>query len=52
MMPGVGLLSGGYGDDDLVRAGAPRVSRDAADLHGYLEELGVLPCGMGTAHGR
>ena len=42
-MLSVGLLSGGYGEDELVRAGAFRVSRDAADLHNYLDELGVLP---------
>jgi HAD superfamily hydrolase (TIGR01509 family) len=39
-MLSIGLLSGGYGEDDLVRAGAVRVFRDAADLHGYLDELG------------
>ena len=42
-MLSVGLLSGGYGEDELVRAGAFRVFRDAADLHNYLDELGVLP---------
>ena len=31
----VGLLSGGYGQDELVRAGAFRVFRDTADLHNY-----------------
>ena len=39
----IGLLSGGYGEDELVRAGAFRVFRDASDLHNYLDELGVLP---------
>jgi phosphoglycolate phosphatase-like HAD superfamily hydrolase len=39
----IGLLSGGYGEDELIRAGAFRVVRDAADLHNYLDELGVLP---------
>jgi HAD superfamily hydrolase (TIGR01509 family) len=38
-----GLLSGGYGEDELVAAGAYRVYRDAADLHRSLDELGVLP---------
>jgi hypothetical protein len=38
-----GMLSGGYGEDELVRAGAFRVFRDTADLHNYLGELGVLP---------
>jgi len=42
-MLSVGLLSGGYGEDELIRAGAFRVFRDTADLHGYLDELGVLP---------
>ena len=36
-------MSGGYGEEELIRAGAFRVFRDAADLHGYLDELGVLP---------
>ena len=39
----LGLLSDGYGEDELLRAGASRVFRDAADLRGYLDELGVLP---------
>jgi HAD superfamily hydrolase (TIGR01549 family) len=39
----VGLLSGGYGEDELCRAGAFRVYRDAAELHRALDELGVLP---------
>jgi HAD superfamily hydrolase (TIGR01509 family) len=39
----IGLLSGGYGEDELVRAGAFRVFRDTAELHNYLDELGVLP---------
>jgi HAD superfamily hydrolase (TIGR01509 family) len=38
---GVGLLSGGYGDDELVRAGAYRVYQDPADLLQHLDELGV-----------
>ncbi|HEU0334965.1 MAG TPA: HAD family hydrolase [Gaiellaceae bacterium] len=42
-MLSVGLLSGGYGEDELTRAGAFRVYRDAAELHGSLDELGVLP---------
>ena len=33
-MLSVGLLSGGYGEDELLGAGAFRVYRDAADLHG------------------
>ena len=37
----IGLLSGGYGVDELERAGAYRVYRDAAELHVSLDELGV-----------
>lgn len=40
-MLSIGLLSGGYGDDELTRAGAFRVYRDAAELHASLDELGV-----------
>jgi HAD superfamily hydrolase (TIGR01509 family) len=42
-MLSVGLLSGGYGEDELVRAGAFRVYQDAAELRGSLDELGVVP---------
>jgi HAD superfamily hydrolase (TIGR01549 family) len=42
-MLSVGLLSGGYGEDELTRAGAFRVYRDAAELRASLDELGVLP---------
>ena len=38
---GVGLLSGGYGEDELVRAGAYRVYQDPADLMTHLDEVGV-----------
>jgi len=38
---GVGLLSGGYGDDELVRAGAFRVFSEPADLLAGLFELGI-----------
>ena len=38
---GVGLLSGGYGQDELERAGAFRVYADPADLQAHLDELGV-----------
>jgi HAD superfamily hydrolase (TIGR01509 family) len=40
-MLSVGLLSGGYGADELERAGAYRVYRDAAELRISLDELGV-----------
>ncbi len=42
-MLSIGLLSGGYGEDELTRAGAYRVYRDAAELDDSLDELGVLP---------
>ncbi|MPY89887.1 MAG: HAD-IA family hydrolase [Luteitalea sp.] len=38
---GVGLLSGGYGEEELVRAGAYRVYEDPADLLWHLDEVGV-----------
>jgi HAD superfamily hydrolase (TIGR01509 family) len=41
-MLSIGLLSGGYGEDELTRAGAFRVYRDAAELHDSLDELGIL----------
>jgi len=37
----VGLLSGGYGQDELERAGAYRVYQDPADLLSHLDEVGV-----------
>jgi HAD superfamily hydrolase (TIGR01509 family) len=38
---GVGLLSGGYGESELVQAGAYRVYQDPADLLKHLDEVGV-----------
>ena len=38
---GVGLLSGGYGQDELERAGAYRVYQDPAELLLHLDEVGV-----------
>jgi HAD superfamily hydrolase (TIGR01509 family) len=38
---GVGLLSGGYGPDELQSAGAYRVYEDPADLLRHLDEVGV-----------
>jgi HAD superfamily hydrolase (TIGR01549 family) len=38
---GVGLLSGGYGQDELERAGAYRVYDDPADLLEHLDEVGA-----------
>jgi HAD superfamily hydrolase (TIGR01549 family) len=42
-MLGVGVLTGGYGEDELTRAGAFRVYRDTAELAAAIDELGVLP---------
>ncbi|HKW41382.1 MAG TPA: HAD family hydrolase [Gemmatimonadales bacterium] len=38
---GVGLLSGGYGEEELDHAGAYRVYQDPADLLQHLDEVGV-----------
>jgi HAD superfamily hydrolase (TIGR01509 family) len=38
---GVGLLSGGYGQDELERAGAYRVYEDPADLLRHIDEVGA-----------
>ncbi len=38
---GIGLLSGGYGREELLYAGAFRVYEDPADLLGHLDEVGV-----------
>jgi HAD superfamily hydrolase (TIGR01509 family) len=38
---GIGLLSGGYGEEELERAGAYRVYEDPADLLRHIDELGV-----------
>ncbi len=37
---GVGLLSGGYGLEELERAGAYRVYEDPADMLSHLDEVG------------
>jgi HAD superfamily hydrolase (TIGR01509 family) len=37
----IGLLSGGYGQEELERAGAYRVYQDPADLLKHLDEAGV-----------
>jgi phosphoglycolate phosphatase-like HAD superfamily hydrolase len=39
-MLSVGLLSGGYGSDELLDAGAFRVYDDPGELHESLDELG------------
>ena len=38
---GAGLLSGGYGPEELQAAGAYRVYQDPADMLAHIEELGV-----------
>ena len=38
---GVGLLSGGYGREELQQSGAYRVYSDPADLDQHLDEIGV-----------
>ena len=43
---GIGLLSGGYGKDELERAGAMRVFDDPADMLDHLDELAPEP-GLG-----
>lgn len=40
---GVGVLSGGYGQDELERAGAYRVYQDPGDLLRHLDEVGFRP---------
>jgi HAD superfamily hydrolase (TIGR01549 family) len=42
-MLAIGMLTGGYGGDELTRAGAFRVYRDPAELHRSLYELGLSP---------
>ena len=37
----VGLLSGGYGQEELEKAGAYRVYQDPRDMLDHLDEIGV-----------
>jgi phosphoglycolate phosphatase-like HAD superfamily hydrolase len=39
----VGLLSGGYGEEELARAGAFRVYEDPADLLNHIDEVAARP---------
>jgi phosphoglycolate phosphatase-like HAD superfamily hydrolase len=41
-MLSVGVLTGGYGEEELYHAGAFRVYRHIADLLQNLDELGIL----------
>ncbi|MFI5071121.1 MAG: HAD family hydrolase [Terriglobales bacterium] len=40
---GVGLLSGGYGEAELIQAGAYRVYENTADLLEHIAEMGIEP---------
>jgi HAD superfamily hydrolase (TIGR01549 family) len=40
---GVGVLSGGYGQQELEQAGAYRVYADPEEMQRHLDELGVRP---------
>ena len=40
-MLSIALLTGGYGEDELIGAGAYRVFQNPADLHAHLAELGL-----------
>jgi HAD superfamily hydrolase (TIGR01509 family) len=40
-MLGIGLLSGGYGEEELARAGAYRVYHDPAELLSHIYQLGL-----------
>jgi HAD superfamily hydrolase (TIGR01549 family) len=42
-MLSLGLLSGGYGEQELLAAGAFRVFRDVTELATMLDELGLIP---------
>jgi len=48
---GVGVLSGGYGREELERAGAYRVYADPADLLARADELGVRDLGSADLSG-
>jgi len=37
---GIGLLSGGYGSEELERSGAYRVFEDPADMLYHIDEVG------------
>ena len=47
----VGLLTGGFSDQELFNAGAARIYRDAAELLASMEELGVHLAVPGAAAG-
>lgn len=41
-MLGIGLLTGGYSEEELIGAGAYRVFQNLGEVHAHLEELGLL----------
>jgi phosphoglycolate phosphatase-like HAD superfamily hydrolase len=41
MLP-IGMLTGGYGENELIGAGAYRVFKNPEDLHEHLDELGLF----------
>ena len=43
---GIGVMSGGYGREELERAGAYRVYADPADLLARADEVGVRGLGL------
>jgi phosphoglycolate phosphatase-like HAD superfamily hydrolase len=48
---GIGLMSGGYGREELERAGAYRVYADPAELLARADELGVRDLAPGLPPG-
>jgi phosphoglycolate phosphatase-like HAD superfamily hydrolase len=38
---GIGLLSGGFGEEELMDAGAYRVYQDPGDMLNHLDEIGI-----------
>jgi phosphoglycolate phosphatase-like HAD superfamily hydrolase len=40
-MLSIGLLTGGYGEDELIKAGAYRIFKNPAELLGSIDELGL-----------
>jgi HAD superfamily hydrolase (TIGR01509 family) len=45
----IGLLSGGYGREELQQVGAYRVYQDPADLLAHLDEVAIRISGMGES---
>jgi HAD-hyrolase-like len=49
-MLNVGLLSGGYSQDEMIQKGVLRIFHDPTDFHNYLDELGVLSWTDASGH--